>query len=196
MRICFATNNADKIREAQSLLGDDFQLITLLQLGCTEELHEDGRTFEDNSRQKAEYIFERFRLPCFADDSGLTVHALHGAPGVDSAFYAGPQRSSLDNIALLLKNLEGVSDRAAQFETVITYVAPGIIRSFKGIATGRISERASGTGGFGYDPVFVPDGYDITFAEMSREEKNKISHRGAALRDLVEFLKLQGGYQT
>ena len=192
MRICFATNNIHKIHEVQGLLGEGFQLVTLKEIGCEEELPEEQDTFEGNSFQKAEYVFKKYSLPCFADDSGLEVEALNGSPGVYSARYAGPQRSTEDNMNLLLKNMEGVIHRKAQFKAVITFVAPDRIHQVEGIIGGLICQEKKGTEGFGYDPVFLPDGYSKTFAEMSKQEKNKISHRAIAIRKLVEFLKPPG----
>ncbi len=189
MRICFATNNIHKFNEVQHLLGERFQLVTLQKLGCNNELPEEQETLEGNSFQKAEFIFQKYNTSCFADDSGLEVEALNGAPGVNSAHYGGPQRSHEDNIDLLLKNMTGVSNRSAQFRTVITFIAPGHTRQFEGTVKGTIHNKKKGTAGFGYDPIFEPAGYSRTFAEMSLEEKNKFSHRAIAVKKLVEFLK-------
>jgi XTP/dITP diphosphohydrolase len=189
MRICFATNNPHKVREVQSLLGSEFELVTLKQLGVKDQLREDGMTLEENSLQKATGIFQRFHIPCFADDSGLFVRALNGAPGVDSAHYAGTQRSYTDNVRLLLTNLAGKTDRQSQFETVITFTSAKVTQTFNGIIKGQIIEVPRGTNGFGYDPIFIPDGCNKTFAEMDDVEKNSISHRALAVQKLVEFLK-------
>ena len=143
---------------------------------------------EANSLQKAQYLYDHYHINCFADDSGLEVHALGGEPGVDSAHYAGPQRSHADNVNLLLKNLAGKTDRSAQFRTVITLIQNGKITQFEGSVKGQIINELRGSQGFGYDPVFIPDGYETTFAEMSLEEKGRISHRAKAFRKLVEFL--------
>ena len=191
MTICFATNNRHKLKEVQSLLGDRFSLVTLNEVGCEEELLEDQNSLEGNSLQKAEYVFKKVHLPTFADDTGLVVEALNGAPGVHSARYAGPQRRDVDNIALLLKNLEGVTNRKAHFKTIITLVDGGRIHQFEGVVNGTILHERKGTGGFGYDPVFLPDGYTTTFAEMSEQEKNEISHRAVAIKKLVDFLRLK-----
>ncbi len=192
MRICFATNNIHKLKEVQGLIGDYFQLVSLKEIGCEEELQEDQNTIEANSLQKARYVFGRYNISCFADDTGLEVEALNGAPGVYSARYAGPQRGYQDNMDLLLKNLRGVINRKAQFRTNITFVEPGNTRQFEGIVTGVILEEKRGAGGFGYDPLFLPDGHSTTLAEMSMDEKNKVSHRARAIEKLVDFLKEKG----
>jgi XTP/dITP diphosphohydrolase len=189
MRICFATNNIHKLKEVQGLIGDRFQVVSLKEIGCEEELAEDGDTIEANSFQKAAYVSKKYDLPCFADDTALEVEALNGAPGVYSARYAGLRRGDEDNMDLLLKNLEGALSRKAQFRTIITFVESGCSRQFEGMVKGVILKEKKGTGGFGYDPLFLPDGYSATLAEMSPEEKNKISHRARAVKKLVEFLK-------
>ena len=188
MEICFATNNENKVKEVQQMLPDTIQLKTLAQIGCTEELPETQDTLEGNSKQKAAYVFEHFQINCFADDTGLEVYALNNEPGVYSARYAGPQRNNLNNIELLLKNLKGKTDRRARFRTSITLVLDEEYFQFDGIVEGTIIEEMRGANGFGYDPVFVPEGSDKTFAEMSAEEKNKISHRGRAIAKLVAYL--------
>lgn len=187
-KLCFATNNAHKLEEIQAILGDSFELISLAETGCTEELPETGTTLEANSLQKAQYLYDNYRVNCFADDSGLEVNALDGEPGVDSAHYAGPQRSHPDNVNLLLKNLADKTDRSAQFRTVITLIQNGEVSQFEGSIKGQIINELRGSEGFGYDPVFVPEGYETTFAEMSLEEKGKISHRARAFAKLVDFL--------
>jgi XTP/dITP diphosphohydrolase len=186
--LCFATNNQHKIQEVRAHLGPDFPLVGLAEIGCVEELPEEQSTLEGNSLQKAEYVFKNFGVSCFADDTGLEVESLLGAPGVFSARYAGDQRNSEDNMKLLLKNLEGSKNRKARFRTVITLMTPTFTRQFEGVVTGQILNEYRGTGGFGYDPVFLPDAYHKTLAEMSMEEKNKISHRAQAVNKLVEFL--------
>jgi XTP/dITP diphosphohydrolase len=190
MKLCFATNNAHKLQEARHVAGSDFEIVSLQEINCFEELPETRNTLEGNSLQKAEYVHTHRNIPCFADDTGLEVAALQGRPGVDSAHYAGPQRSSDDNIALLLKNLQGQSDRSAQFRTVITLIglAPEPV-FFEGIVKGTITTAPRGTSGFGYDPVFVPDGYTTTFAEMTMAAKNQLSHRARALKKLEDYLK-------
>lgn len=187
-KLCFATNNAHKLEEIQAILGNSFELISLAETGCKEELPETGNTLEANSLQKAQYLYDHYQVNCFADDSGLEVYALGGEPGVDSAHYAGPQRSHADNVNLLLKNLADKIDRSAQFRTVITLIQDGEINQFEGSIKGQIIDELKGSKGFGYDPVFVPDGYETTFAEMSLEEKGKISHRARAFAKLVKFL--------
>ena len=187
--LCFATNNAHKLEEIQAILGNSFELLSLKDINCTQELPETGNTIEANSLEKAQYLYDHYHVDCFADDSGLEVNALNGEPGVDSAHYAGPQRSHPDNINLLLKNLSNQTDRTAQFKTVITLIIKGEIHQFEGIIKGKVLHDLRGSDGFGYDPVFMPEGFDRTFAEMSLEEKGKISHRAIAFKKLVEFLK-------
>lgn len=189
MRLCFATNNKHKIKEIEALLGSSYQLLSLEDIGCDVELPEDQDTLEGNSLQKAQYVYAHFQVDCFADDTGLEVTALNGAPGVYSARYAGPEKDTTANMALLLKNLGGKSDRSAQFRTVITLILGGRQIQFEGIVKGKIAEHHHGEKGFGYDPIFIPEGYSKTFAEMSREEKNKISHRGLAIQKLVKYLR-------
>lgn len=187
--VCFATHNQHKVEEVRALLSPDFPLVGLDQVGCHEELPEEQDTMEGNSLQKAEYVFNNYKISCFADDSGLEVEALNGAPGVYSARYGGPQKNSADNIRLLLKNLKGISNRKAQFRTVITLITPAVTKQFEGIVEGHIIDDLRGTSGFGYDPVFIPKGYSLTMAELSMAEKNTISHRAVAMAKLVEFLK-------
>lgn len=188
MNICFATNNSHKVQEINQLLGDRFRVLSLADIGCAEELPENQDTLAGNSQEKATYVYQRYRVNCFADDTGLEVDALAGQPGVYSARYAGPQRDSEDNMRLLLSELANKSDRSAQFRTVITLWLDAQMHRFEGIARGAIATERSGSQGFGYDPIFVPDGYDRSFAEMTAAEKNEISHRGQAVRKLVQFL--------
>lgn len=188
-KICFATNNANKVREIQQLLGNDFEVLSLADIGCHEELLENQPTIEGNSMQKAQYVWENYRVNCFADDTGLEVEALENAPGVYSARYAGPQRSDADNMDLLLKNLESQPNRNARFKTVITLFRNGLSYQFEGIAAGHIGHEKLGDKGFGYDPLFVPEGHTRTFAQMDAQEKNALSHRGKAVRRLIAFLK-------
>ncbi|UZR93247.1 non-canonical purine NTP diphosphatase [Chondrinema litorale] len=187
--ICFATNNPHKLKEIQEILADKFQIVSLKEIGCEEDIPETQPTIEGNSEQKAQYVKDHYQIDCFADDTGLEVIALNNEPGVYSARYAGPQRNSDDNIALVLKNLESKTDRSAQFKTVITLIYKGETKAFEGIVKGEITDKPTGTNGFGYDPVFKPEGYDRTFAELSSEEKNKISHRGLAVEKLVAYLE-------
>lgn len=188
MEICFATNNTNKINEIRRLLPGHIRLVSLADIGCTEELREDQQTLEGNSHQKAGYVYKKYDISCFADDTGLEVFALDGEPGVRSARYAGETRSNEDNINLLLKNLEGKENRSAQFRTVVTLILNGKTRQFEGIVKGEIIGERVGDDGFGYDPVFKPKGFNKTFAQMTIEEKNRISHRGIAIRKLIEYL--------
>lgn len=188
-RICFATNNKHKLEEVKQILGNEFQILSLAEIGCLDELPETQNTLEGNSLQKADFVFTNYRLPCFADDTGLEVDALQGAPGVHSAYYGGQQRSSEDNINLLLKNLTGRSNRTAQFRTVITLMGLGETRSFEGVVKGEIITIKTGSEGFGYDPVFQPQGFTKTFAEMTMPEKNSLSHRARAVEKLATYLK-------
>jgi XTP/dITP diphosphohydrolase len=189
MELCFATNNHHKLEEVMVVLGKDFRLRTLSEIGCYSELPETQRTISGNATQKAKYVWEHHHFPCFADDSGLEVDALKGRPGVDSAHYAGAHRNSDDNIDLVLTELHEISNRTAQFRSVISLFLPDGERIFEGIVRGSILKSRRGKGGFGYDPIFLPDGSDLTLAEMSMEEKNAISHRGIAVRKLAAFLK-------
>lgn len=189
MNLCFSTNNANKIKEVAQLLGTDFQLLGLKDIGCHEELSEDQTTLEGNAEQKAAYVHENYSVDCFADDTGLEVEALNHEPGVYSARYAGPQRSDEDNMALLLEKLASAPNRKARFRTVICACIGQDKHFFEGIVEGEIAKNHSGDQGFGYDPIFIPNGYSQTFAQMSLEEKNKISHRSIAVQKLVEFLK-------
>jgi XTP/dITP diphosphohydrolase len=184
-----ATSNPGKLKEIRDLLDKDFELLTLSDVGHHEELAEEQDTIEGNAIQKATFIYDKYRRACFADDSGLEVSALGGAPGVYSAMYAGSQRSHDDNIRLLLTNLQNAADRSARFKTVIAYCdESGKLTCFEGLLHGKIIHQKRGTGGFGYDPVFQPDGHDKTLAEMSLGEKNQISHRSVAVRKLANFL--------
>jgi XTP/dITP diphosphohydrolase len=189
MNLCFATNSKHKLAEVQQMLEPEYTILSLAEIGCNEELPEEKDTLEGNSAQKAIYLWEKYNVNCFADDTGLEVYALHNEPGVYSARYAGPQRSDQDNINLLLQNLEGKTDRRARFRTSITLILNDNTHQFEGIVEGSITEKQSGANGFGYDPVFVPDGYDKTFAEMPAALKNQISHRGRAIAKLAAFLK-------
>jgi XTP/dITP diphosphohydrolase len=190
MILCIATNNTHKTEEIKPLLPSYIRLQTLKEIGCQEELPETTGTISGNSLQKAQYIWDKYGISCFADDTGLEVEALGGAPGVDTAIYAGTHRSNEDNIDLLLQNLKGITQRKARFRTVISLVLEGKIHQFEGIAAGNITEARIGNGGFGYDPVFIPEGYNISFAQMTLEEKNKLSHRAKAVKLLVDFLKI------
>jgi XTP/dITP diphosphohydrolase len=189
MQLCFATNNAHKLDELRLLVGSKINIQSLHDIGCKADIPETGNTLQANSLQKATYIKERYALNCFADDTGLEVDFLNGAPGVLSARYAGEPVDSSKNMALLLSNLENTSDRKARFKTVITLLLeekPPIY--FEGVVEGRITKKPYGKTGFGYDPIFIPNGFSRTFAEMTANEKNGISHRGKAVRKLIEFL--------
>ena len=190
MKIVFATGNPGKLREASEILGKGYQLVTPAEVGIPEDIPEDGKTLQENSLQKANYIYERTGLNCFADDTGLEVDALGGAPGVETARYAGPQKIPAQNIAKLLKELQGKPSRKARFRTSVTLILNGKRHFFDGIMEGSIAEEPHGGGGFGYDPVFIPEGYQVTAAELSEEEKNAISHRGKALRAMADFLTI------
>ena len=170
------------------MLGNDFELVTLREVGITEDIPETGATLDENASIKARYVYERTGLNCFADDTGLEVEALDGAPGVHSARYATDGHDFAANNRKLLRELEGKANRKARFRTVISLIVDGIERQVEGIVEGEITTSESGAEGFGYDPLFMPEGYDRTFAEMSAEEKNAISHRGRAVAKLVEML--------
>ena len=195
MEIIFATGNTHKAVEAQKALGDSFTLIMPKDLGLTEEIPENGDTLQANAIEKAEYLWKRFGKNCFADDTGLEVDALGGAPGVYSARYAGPDKGSEANMTKLLAELEaaaakgGEISRKARFRTVVALILEGEMHLFNGVLEGEIALHRSGSEGFGYDPIFIPDGYTKTLAEISLDEKNAISHRGKAMRALAEYLK-------
>lgn len=188
MKIVFATNNAHKLSEVGAVLGEGYQLVTLREVGITEDIPETGQTLDENASQKARYVWERTGLDCFADDTGLEVEALGGAPGVRSARYATDGHDFVANNRKLLAELEGVSNRRARFRTVISLIEGGVERQVEGVVEGVIAESESGNEGFGYDPLFIPDGYARTFADMSAEEKNAISHRARAVANLVKLL--------
>jgi XTP/dITP diphosphohydrolase len=191
MKLVFATNNKHKIREISDLLDDRFEVTGLAEIGITEDIPEDADNLADNAMFKARYVHERTGLNVFADDTGLEVDALGGAPGVYSARYAGTSKDPSDNIIKLLKELEGVEDRKARFRTVIALIYDNSEYLFEGKVEGGIIKMRRGSGGFGYDPVFIAEGYDLTFAEMPLSEKNKISHRAMAMRKLIEFIVKQ-----
>ncbi|WP_300748968.1 RdgB/HAM1 family non-canonical purine NTP pyrophosphatase [uncultured Alistipes sp.] len=192
MKIVFATNNAHKLSEVQAVLGPSFELVTPRMCGVAEDIPEDQPTLEGNALQKARYVRARTGLDCFADDTGLEVEALGGAPGVHSARYATDGHDFAANNRFLLANLAGKTNRRARFRTVVALLVGDEEHLFEGVVEGRILDHECGTEGFGYDPLFVPDGYDRTFAEMSAEEKNAVSHRGRAVRKLSEYLSRYG----
>jgi len=189
IELVFATNNQHKLREVQELLGNHFKVLSLSEIGINVDIPEDFDTLQENALQKAQYIYNRTGHSCFADDTGLEVDALNGEPGVFSARYAGESKSSKDNIKKLLANLEGVKNRKARFRTVIALIFDKQEYLFEGEVWGTIIETEQGSDGFGYDPVFLPDSYDNTFAQMPLELKNRISHRGIAVSKLITFLK-------
>ncbi|MGM9477861.1 RdgB/HAM1 family non-canonical purine NTP pyrophosphatase [Pedobacter sp. GSP4] len=187
-KLVFATNNQHKTDEIRLALEGKYDVLNLEDIGCFVDIPETADTFEGNASLKSAYVVEHFNLDCFADDSGLEVEALDNEPGVYSARYSG-SRDSLENIQLVLKKLEGKQNRRARFKTVISLMKNGERHIFEGIIEGTIRERLSGLKGFGYDPIFQPDGYDITFAEMDMAKKNQISHRAIALKKMLGFLK-------
>lgn len=191
MKIVFASNNNNKIKEFQQQLPTTIEIVSLKDIGCYEEIPETADTIEGNSILKANYVTEKYGYDCFADDTGLEVAALNGAPGVFSARYAGEQRNAEENMEKLLEALSSQSNRNAQFKTVITLNLNGKQHLFTGIAIGKIALTKAGNGGFGYDPIFQPMGYQETFAELSSTLKNQIGHRGKAAQLLMDFLKNQ-----
>lgn len=188
--LIFATNNLHKLTEIQSIVGKNFTIKSLHEIGCTEDIPETAPTLEGNALLKAEFIYDKFGKNCFADDTGLEVEALDGRPGVFSARYATDGHDFEANIDKVLDELSGVENRKARFRTVIALILDGSVQYFEGIVNGEIIAERKGVKGFGYDPVFLPDGYEQTFAEMPLAEKNKISHRARAVSKLVEFLNL------
>ena len=212
MKIVFATNNEHKLSEIRAILGDAFEVVSLADIGCHEDISETGQTLEENALMKAEYIYDKYHLSCFADDTGLEVEALDGAPGVYSARYAameatvpagspaGISHDSEANMARLLRELANNNNRKARFRTVIAFIEKKdvcpcgctsikVVHKFEGIVNGEITREKSGAEGFGYDPIFRPDGYDKTFAELGADIKNQISHRARATQKLAEYLK-------
>ena len=212
MKIVFATNNEHKLTEIRAILGDAFEVVSLADIGCHEDIPETGQTLEENALMKAEYIYDKYHLSCFADDTGLEVEALNGAPGVYSARYAameatvpagspaGISHDSEANMARLLRELANNNNRKARFRTVIAFIEKKdvcpcgctsikVVHKFEGIVNGQITREKSGAEGFGYDPIFRPDGYDKTFAELGADIKNQISHRARATQKLAEYLK-------
>ena len=188
MKLVFASNNKHKITEIQQLVGSKFQILSLEAIGCTEDIPETAATIEGNAILKARYVYEKYGFSCFADDTGLEINALHGEPGVYSARYAGLQRNSEDNMNLVLEKLRNETNRAAQFRTVIALYLGQEQYLFEGIVEGQITLEKRGTNGFGYDPIFQPEDYTTTFAQMTLEEKANLSHRGRAVVKLIDFL--------
>lgn len=191
MELIFATNNQHKLEEVQQLIGSKFHLKSLADIHCWDDIPETGTTFEENAGQKSRYIFDRFALNCFADDSGLEVDALNNEPGIYSARYSGT-RDSEQNLHLVLEKLGNSTNRKARFVTVISLLMDGKEYLFEGTIKGQIAHKPSGKKGFGYDPIFIPDGYAITFADLDSSEKNRISHRARAMQKLIEFLNTIG----
>lgn len=191
MEIIFATGNRHKLEEAQQILGDKYTLKTPADFGITEEIPETADTIEGNALQKVQYIWDKVHMPCFADDTGLFVDALDGAPGVRSARYAGEDKKAEDNVKKLLQEMDGRTDRSARFRCIVALMMDGQPKMFEGKVEGVITTKPSGNGGFGYDPVFAPEKYgnERTFSELTAQEKNEISHRGEAMRLLAEYLK-------
>jgi len=188
LALVFATNNTHKLQEIQVLLPKSIKLKTLDEIGCFEDIPETSDTIEGNASQKAWFVYDKYNLDCFADDTGLEVEVLNNEPGVLSARYAGDQKNSTDNIKKLLSKLEHESNRKARFKTIISLILKGKEYIFEGIVEGEILKEPTGEKGFGYDPVLKPNGYDLSFAQMTLEEKNKISHRALAVKKLVDFL--------
>ena len=191
--LVFATQNENKATEIQGLLPDNFIVQTLADIGCNEDIPEEQPTLNGNSLQKARYVFEKYEVNCFADDTGLEVDALNGEPGVLSARYAGPAKDSQHNMDLLLKNLKDSPERKARFRTVIALIINGTEYTFEGQVEGEIAHERRGEEGFGYDPIFLPEGNNRSFAQMSLEEKNKMSHRSRAIAKLAAFLSKYNG---
>ncbi len=189
MKLVFATHNHNKLKEVQALVPDHIELLSLTDIGCNEEIVEDANTIEGNAILKAHYVRDTYGYDCFADDTGLEVNALDGAPGVYSARYAGHHKDASDNMNKLLIKLAVKSDRSAHFKTVIAFAKAQQTETFTGICKGVITKERQGDGGFGYDPIFKPEGYESTFAQMALDLKGKISHRGLAIEKFLQFLR-------
>jgi len=189
MKLVFATNNQHKLHEIKKLLGDSIELLSLNDIGCHEDIPENQDTLEGNAAEKSFFIYHKYSVNCFADDTGLELEALNGAPGVYSARYAGEERNSENNMNLVLDKLSKIKNRKARFRTVISLVIDGHETQFQGVVNGHILEEKLGNTGFGYDPIFQPEESNLSFAQMPLDEKNKISHRGRAVKKLVEYLK-------
>ena len=188
MKLVFATNNRNKLSELQDLVPEGIEILSLKDINCNEELPEANPTLEGNALQKAQYVYQNYGFNCFADDTGLEIEALGGAPGVYSARYAGEDCKAEDNMKKVLTKLENKDNRNAKFRTVIALIIKGKENLFEGECSGKITKTKSGAEGFGYDPIFTPEGNEITFAEMSKQEKGAISHRGRAVANLVDYL--------
>lgn len=192
MELVFATNNQHKLAELQAILGNEFKLLSLKDIACFEEIPEEQPTLEGNASQKAFFVFNKYGYNCFADDTGLEIEALGGEPGVYSARYAGKEKSAEANMNKVLEKLAKINEPKARFRTVISLIINGEEKQFEGIVDGEILKERKGGSGFGYDPIFQPAGLEQSFAEMDLSEKNKISHRGRAVRKLVDYLKIYG----
>ena len=190
-KIVFATNNLHKLEEVRAILNDKVEIISLAETGCTEDIPETAETLEENAAIKAKYVFDNYHTDCFADDTGLEIEALGGKPGVYSARYAGEPANSARNIQQVLSEMEGQENRRAQFRTVIVLMQHGVSRSFEGIIKGKIASEPRGNAGFGYDPIFIPESYTESFAELSADVKNTISHRALAIEKLRNYLEKQ-----
>ncbi|UYW02374.1 non-canonical purine NTP diphosphatase [Flavobacterium agricola] len=188
-KLVFASHNENKIKEVKKLLENQFEIVSLTDIGCFEDIPETAETIEGNAILKANYVTEKYGLNCFADDSGLLIDALNGAPGVYSARFAGEHKNDTDNLNLALQKLENETNRKAHFKTIMALNLNGEQHLFEGIVQGDLTTQPIGNNGFGYDPIFVPEGYTETFAQLSLEEKSKMSHRGKALQKMVQFLK-------
>ena len=188
IKLVFATNNENKIKEINALLTNSIKLLSLKDIGCHEDIPETANTIEGNAILKAKYVYEKYGYDCFADDTGLEINSLSGEPGVFSARYAGEEKNADKNMDKVLQKLALQKDRTAQFKTVVALVINGKTSTFEGIVEGEITSKKNGEDGFGYDPIFKPNGFKITFAEMPLSEKNKISHRGRAVKKLIDFL--------
>ena len=189
MELVFATNNKHKLEELQAIIGDKIKLLSLKDIGCSEDIPEEQPTLEGNANQKSTYVFEKYGFPCFADDTGLEIEALNGEPGVYSARYAGEEKSAEANMNKVLTKLAKIKNRKARFRTVISLIINGTENQFEGIVEGKIISEKKGVSGFGYDPIFQSNGFETTFAEMNIDDKNKISHRAIAVQKLIDFLK-------
>lgn len=187
--LVFVTNNLHKLKEISEIIGDEFRIISLAEIGCYDDIPEDAATLEGNASYKARYVYNKYGRDCFADDTGLEIDTLEGRPGVRSARYAGEDCNPENNIRKVLGEMEGQTERQARFRTVISLIRKGMEVQFEGTVEGVILYEKRGKEGFGYDPVFLPDGYQLSFAEMPLEEKNKISHRARATRKLIDHLK-------
>ncbi|NDV45924.1 non-canonical purine NTP diphosphatase [Paludibacter sp. 221] len=187
-KLVFATNNKHKLEEVQAILGNTFEIVSLNEIGCFDEIPETADTLEGNALLKAKYVFDKYALDCFADDTGLEIEALGGAPGVYSARFAGEECDSAKNMQKVLKLMDGIKNREACFKTVIALILQEKTYYFEGKICGTIAEKPGGNAGFGYDPIFIPEGYDKSFAELTPEIKNKISHRALAVKKLSDFL--------